>query len=133
MVTFNYAHDTHGSLGAGLIDAFGRRPQRHSEAMILSEPPRDNPARCRSARDDLFNNGDAAAVTALNAAFAKNGQVPLDTSLACEGGLTDFKAVVTSGDPDLPSFYLGSFRGNTLPSFESPVSRQATNSLVRVG
>jgi hypothetical protein len=81
----------------------------------------------------MFGNGDTAAVTASNFAFAKNGLVPLDQWLTCNISVTELKTNFTNGDPDLSSINLGSFPANTLTSFENPVPRPATNSWVRVG
>lgn len=111
------------SLGAGLIDgitfdAYGNlwATMILSERLVAITPDGD--------LLELFSNGDAAATAAFDAAFAKGGLVPFELSLACKGSVTNLMASITFGGPDLSTVYLGSLRGDTLPSFRSPVAGQ---------
>jgi gluconolactonase len=69
----------------------------------------------------LLDDGDPAATALFEAAFASGQPVPFDVTLACGGSLCQWLASVTFGGEDLSTVYLGSLRGNTLPSFRSPV------------
>lgn len=71
---------------------------------------------------ELFDNGDEAALQVFEHCFATGETVPFDVSLACRGTVTNWMASVTFGGPDLSTVYLGSLRGDTLPSFRSPVA-----------
>ena len=69
----------------------------------------------------LFEDGDPAAVAALEAEFASGRAVQFDTMMAAHGRLAPWMASVTFGGPDLGTVFLGSLRGTTIPAFASPV------------
>lgn len=70
----------------------------------------------------LDDGGDAAALAELEAEFASGRIVNFDTMLRCGGTLAPWMASVTFGGPDLRQVYLGSLRGNRIPTFRSPVA-----------
>lgn len=69
----------------------------------------------------LDDSGEAAAGRALMEAFARDAATP-ELMLACGGTLAPWFASVTFGGPDLCTVYVGSLRGNRIPTFRSPVA-----------
>ncbi len=69
----------------------------------------------------LDDDRDSAAGQALMAAFARDEATP-DLMLACGGGIAPWFASVTFGAADLRTMYIGSLRGDRIPSFRAPVA-----------
>ena len=110
-----------GQLGAGLIDgitfdAYGNLWC----AMVLA----DRLVAIDPAGDviTLLEDGDSAATSAFEAAFATGEVVPVEVMDACGGTIGPLLTSVTFGGPDLKTVYLGSLKGSSIPYFSSPVS-----------
>ena len=108
-------------LGAGLIDgitfdAYGNLWC----AMVLA----DRLVAIDPAGDviTLLEDGDSAATSAFEAAFATGEVVPVEVMDACGGTIGPLLTSVTFGGPDLKTVYLGSLKGSSIPYFSSPVS-----------
>jgi gluconolactonase len=71
---------------------------------------------------ELLDDGDPAATSHFEAAFATGAPVPFDTLLACGGPICQWMASVTFGDPELSTVYLGGLRSTNIPFFRSPVA-----------
>ena len=69
----------------------------------------------------VFDDGNAAAIDALEAAFEAR-QITPELMLAAAGPIAPWLASVTFGGPDLRTVYLGSLRGERIPYFRSPVA-----------
>ncbi len=69
----------------------------------------------------LLDDSDPAKVAAFDKHFWA-GTVTPEIMTDCQGTLAPWMASVTFGGPDLKTVYIGSLRGTTLPSFQSPVA-----------
>lgn len=109
------------SLGSGVIDGIAFDSYGNLWAtMILAE--RLVAITPNGDLLELFDNGEEAPLKVFEDCFATGETVPFDVSLACRGTVTNWMASVTFGGADLSTVYLGSLRGDTLPSFRSPVA-----------
>ena len=68
----------------------------------------------------LLDEGDPQKVGALEEAFFTNA-VTEDVLFATGRGLAPWMASVTFGGPDLRTVYIGSLKGDRIPSFQAPV------------
>jgi gluconolactonase len=69
----------------------------------------------------LLDEGDPAAVAALEEAFYRNA-VTEDVLFATGRGIAPWMASVTFGGPDLRTLYIGSLKGSRIPYFRAPVA-----------
>lgn len=69
----------------------------------------------------LFDDGDPAAIAAVEAAFAQ-GSIPPELSLACAGPVGGLMTSITFGGPDLQTVHIGSLLGTRIPTFRAPVA-----------
>jgi gluconolactonase len=70
----------------------------------------------------LLDDGNDVATARFEAEFATGAPVQFETLAACGGTIAPWLASVTFGGADLRTVYLGSLRGNTIPSFIAPVA-----------
>jgi gluconolactonase len=68
----------------------------------------------------LLDEGDPAKVAALERQFFDN-RVTQDVLFATGQGIAPWMASVTFGGPDLQTVYIGSLKGQRIPSFRAPV------------
>jgi len=68
----------------------------------------------------LLDEGDPAKVGALERQFFDN-RVTQDVLFATGQGIAPWMASVTFGGPDLQTVYIGSLKGQRIPSFRAPV------------
>lgn len=115
--------ETYGpsNLGAGLVDgiafdSFGNlwATMIFADRLVAITPEGDVL--------ELLDDGNAAATTMFEEAFATGSTVPFDTTLACGGMICPWMASVTFGGADLKTVYLGGLRSTTIPFFGSPVA-----------
>ena len=70
----------------------------------------------------LFEDGDPEATARFDAELDSGEVVRGETMAAAGGRLAPWMTSITFGGPDLSTVYLGSLKGESLPSFRSPVA-----------
>jgi gluconolactonase len=112
-----FGPDKHGALIDGIaFDSYGNLWGTHvfNDQIFAITPDGD----LRIILDD--DQGSAAGEAFLEAFWSD--AVRPEHMLACGGTIAPWMASVTFGGPDLRTVYIGSLRGTSIPSFQSPVA-----------
>lgn len=70
----------------------------------------------------IFDDGKGPALDKFEREFHSGKAVSFETLAACGGTVSPWMASITFGGPDLKTVYVGSLKGTTIPTFQSPVA-----------